>query len=181
MRLFRSEYLFAAVTLLSGHCLAQVQSEVIGPQHACRNELGQFEVSYEVRNRFSNSTNNSMTVKIGIAGNLNFMLFSNGETTDPASAVYQYNPDSVSPPKARSKHLRPGEHIDWDTVATITIARKGDSNRSPRAGQYFLLAFPDLTIGGQPRTREDLKHLISTSRLIPIVIDEPPSNVPVCK
>ena len=178
MRLFRLVYLFAVVTLLNVYGRAQVQSEIVGSPHSCRNELGQYEISYGVRNRFTDSMQVPVTVKIGITKIQSFLLFSSSETTNPASAVYLSNPDFVEGPPTRTIHLRPGEHADWSAVATITIAGPGSRGRLPKAGHYFLLPLPGLDINGHPMSQDDM---LSKSRLIPLTIEEPQSNVPACK
>jgi hypothetical protein len=178
MSIFRLAYLHALIALLSVHGYAQTQSEIVGPARSCRNEIGQLEISYNVRTRFTNAMQVEVTVKIRTAKNSSFLLFSGNETTNPASAVSKSSPDSVDTPKTRTLLFKPGEHTEWSAVATVTVAERGSSGRLPKAGHYFLLPIPDLELVGYPTFQDEL---LQESLLIPLTIEEPRSHVPACR
>jgi hypothetical protein len=120
---------------------AQLRSNVVGSPHYCRDELGQIEISYEVRNAFTNDSAKSLVVRLGLPRVLSFFLFSEQERIDAASAVYQSSQDSAGPPPFKRKRLKPKESVEWNTEATIMIDGQGSSSRLPKPGDYFLLPF----------------------------------------
>jgi hypothetical protein len=156
---------------------AQLRSTVVGSPQYCRNEIGQIEISYEVRNAFTNDSTNSLVVRLGLSRVLSFFLFSEQERIDAASAVYQSSQDSVGSPPFKRKRLKPKESVEWNTEATIMIDGQGSSSRLPKPGDYFLLPFPDIQVEGH---YGPLGESVDRSRLLPITIAKPDSDPPLC-
>lgn len=178
MRICRVCVWLALFLFLSLDGEAQLRSTVIGSPQYCRDELGRIEVSYEVRNTFTNDRTNSLVVELGQSHVLSFFLFSGQEHIDAASAVYQSSQDSAGPPPVKNKRLRPKESVEWNTEATITIGGRESPNRLPKPGNYFLLPFPDIRVNGH---YGPVGEGIDRSRLLPIAIAQPDFDPPLCK
>ncbi|MGB6973745.1 MAG: hypothetical protein WBD67_03580 [Terracidiphilus sp.] len=177
MRIRRFYFLLALFLFLGLDGKAQLKSTVVGSPHYCREEAGQIEVSYEVRNAFTNNSTNSLVVKLGLSRVLTFYLFSGQDHIDASSAVYQSNQDSVGPLPFKTKRLKPEESVEWNAVATIMIDGQGPLRRLPKPGDYFLLPFPDIQVEGH---YGPVGESFDRSRLLPITIAKPEFDPPLC-
>ena len=177
MRIHRVYFSLALFLFLGLDGEAQLRSTVVGSPHYCRDELDRIEISYEVRNAFTNDSTKSLVVRLGLSRVLSFFLFSEQERIDAASAVYQSSQDSVGPPPFKRKRLKPKESVEWNTEATIMIDGQESSSRLPKPGDYFLLPFPDIQVEGH---YGPLGESIDRSRLLPITIAKPDSDPPLC-
>jgi hypothetical protein len=157
---------------------SQVSSTVVGPPYSCRNSSDDIEVHYIVRNHFRNEQNKTVMVKIGKEAGLSFLLFRGRETTDPSAAVYQANPDSLTPPAVTRHALRPGQSVEWTRTAVILTRDWDSSDRLPHTGEYSLLPFPDIQLEGESTSPTDK---LTKGQWLPIRIPEVQSNVPRCR
>jgi hypothetical protein len=177
MKILQISFPLALLLAIGVDCNAQLRSAIVDSPQYCRNELGQIEVSYQVQSTYTNPKKNHLVIRMGLSRVLSFMLFSGRERTDPASAIYQSNQDSVESPPFRTEKLKPGQSVEWKAVATITIDDQESSSRLPKPGEYFLLAFPDMRVGGHSVSLDQSQY---RGRLLPIKITKPDFDPPLC-
>ena len=72
MRIHRVYFSVALFLFLGLDGEAQLRSTVVGSPHYCRDELNRIEISYEVRNAFTNDSMKSLVVRLSISRVLSF-------------------------------------------------------------------------------------------------------------
>lgn len=177
MRIFGIWSPLAVLLLFGLNGNAQLTSAIVGSPQYCRNEIGQIEIRYQVLNKYTNTNASSVIIRLGSSRVLSFFLFTGRDHTEAASAVYQSNEDAVETPRFRRRRLKPEESVNWSTVAIIMIDGQESSSRLPKPGDYFLLPFPDISVGDHT---VDTDKGSGSERMLPIKITRPESDPPLC-